>query len=111
VITFDKSTISDAIARRAAEQKWRPDMTTVVSSICAWQAARPDAPIEYRDGQPGSVMQSMLDSVSFETGQNQEQILSSFGAAHCLLCDTVPGFRPVLFSGWDRNAGSAGHGH
>lgn len=111
MITFDKSSISQAVERRASEQKWGPDLKRAVSCICAWQAARPDAPIEYRDGRPGAVMQNMLDSVSHETGQTEEQILSCFGAAHCLLCDTVPGFRPVLQSGWDRSARSAGHGH
>lgn len=109
MIIFDKDAIAGAVERRAAEQKWRQDMTRAVSCICAWQAARPDAPIEYQDGRPGAVMQSMIDSVAHDTGLTQDHILSCFGAAHCLLCDVVPGFRPVLFSAWDRTVRVEAH--
>lgn len=111
MITFDKDAIAAAVERRAAEQKWRPDMTLAVSRICAWQAARPDAPIEYQDGRPNPVMQNMLDGLSSELGQAEAQILSCFGAAHCLLSDTVPGYRPVLLSAWDRSVEPAERRH
>ena len=56
-------------------------------------------------------MQNMLDVLSSELGQTEAQILSCFGAAHCLLCDTVPGYRPVLLSAWDRSVGPAERRH
>lgn len=35
----------------------------------------------------------------------EAKILSVFGAAHAVLCDTIPGYRPKLYSAWDRRPG------
>lgn len=106
MIAFDGDMVTKAVAAREAEQRWRSDQTQLVSGICAWYVAHPDVGVDYEDGRPGEGMRRMIDDVSRETGLGESQVLASFGAAHCLLCDTVPGFRPVLLSAWDRGAGA-----
>lgn len=103
MMQFDGDAIARAVSARSGEQKWRPDQTRIVSAICAWYVAHPDACVEYEDGSPGADMRVMVDHVAQETGMTPGDVLASFGAAHCLLCDVVPGFRPVLYSAWDRS--------
>lgn len=106
MIGYDQDMITRAIERRSSEQRWRPDLTLIVSRICAWQMEHPEDLIEYEGGRPGPVMRTMIEDVSPGTAMQHRHVLSSFGAAHCLLCDTVPVFRPVLLSRWDRDDAS-----
>ncbi len=110
IILFDRGAIARAVAGRAAEQKWPADRVLVISGICVWYADHPDASIGYEGGLPNDDMRRMIEGVAHGTHADARTVLSAFGAAHCLLCDTVPGFRPVLHSAWDRRAGSADHG-
>lgn len=103
MMAFDEDMVEQAVAKRSAEQKWRADQTRLVSWICAWHATHPNARIEYEDGRPGSDMRDMIEGLSSETEFDEKDILGAFGAAHCLLCDVVQGFRPALFSAWDRS--------
>lgn len=106
-ITYDADKVARAVVTRSGEQKWSPQQTLVVSMICDWHVTRPEARIGYEDGQPGADMRDMVDSIARDAHTDASTVLSSFGAAHCLLCDVVPGFRPVLFSAWHRDAPGA----
>jgi hypothetical protein len=99
---FDGEAIESAVGRRSAEQKWRPDQTRTISAICAWHAANAEIHVDYEDGQPNDGMRRMIENVVNDTGCSRRDVLSSFGAAHCLMCDVVTGFRPILHSAWDR---------
>lgn len=109
MIVFDRDLVAQAVTTRAAEQKWTPDRSLVISAICDWFVTHPGSDIGYEDGRPNPGMRSMIDDVSHGTGHDEKDVLSAFGAAHCLLCDTVPGFRPALYSAWDRSVERA-HG-
>lgn len=110
MIAYDADQVSQAVARRAADMKWSPGQTRIVAGICTWHVDHPDARAGYEDGRPDARMRDMLDVVMRETGADRRAVLASFGAAHCLLCDTVPDFRPALYSAWDRDVGG-GRGH
>ena len=110
MIAFDRDVVAQAVAGRAAEIKWNADRALLISRICDWQVDHPAARLDYDDGQPNADMRDMIDHVSRHTGATTRDVLMSFGAAHCLLCDTVPGFRPVLYSAWDRRIETDAHG-
>lgn len=110
MIEFDADVIAKAVDRRSGEQKWRPDLARIVSAICSWQAEHPTADVDYEDGRPNADMRQMVEAVARDAGADEPEILASFGAAHCLLCDVVPGFRPVLHSAWDRRVAADHHG-
>lgn len=103
MISFDGDLVAKAVAARATEQKWNPDRALLVSRICGWHVAYPDADVGYEGGRPNAGMRDMIDGVTRDTGLSRGEVLGAFGASHCLLCDTVPGFRPVLYSAWDRS--------